>query len=121
MLEFNTKLYNGDIPAARGNTSEDGHCKGEFLLAWPHMRRKYHMAKWDLLATPKKAGGAGFTNTRIRNKCFLAKWIFKIERGDQTLCCNLLRQKYLGERGIFSYKKHDGSQFWRGLMAVRGR
>jgi hypothetical protein len=72
------------------------------------------------LATPKKAGGAGFTNTRIRNKCFLAKWFFKIERGDQTLCCNLLRQKYLGERGIFSYKKHDGSQFWRGLMAVRG-
>jgi hypothetical protein len=25
----------------------------------------------------------------------------------------------MGERGIFSYKKHDGSQFWRGLMAVR--
>jgi hypothetical protein len=34
MPEFNTKLYNGDIPAARGNTSEDGHCEGEFLLAW---------------------------------------------------------------------------------------
>jgi hypothetical protein len=91
-----------------------------FFWHGPHMRRKYHMAKWDLLATPKKAGGAGFTNTRLRNKCFLAKWIFKIERGDKTLCCNLLRQKYLGERGIFSYKKHDGSQFWRGLMAVRG-
>jgi hypothetical protein len=60
-----------------------------------------------------------FANTRIRNRCFLVKWVFKIERRDQTSCCNLLRQKYLGERGIFSYKKHDGSQFWRGLMAVR--
>jgi hypothetical protein len=29
---------------------------------------------------PKKLGGAGFTNTRVMNKCLLAKWIFKIER-----------------------------------------
>jgi hypothetical protein len=42
------------------------------------------------------------------------------ERGDNTLCCNLLRQKYLGEKGVFDYKKYDGSQFWKGLMAVRG-
>jgi hypothetical protein len=64
--------------------------RANFFWHGSHMKRKYHMAKWDLLATPTKAGGAGFTNTRIRNKCFLAKWIFKIERGDHTLCCNLL-------------------------------
>jgi hypothetical protein len=28
--------------------------------------------------------------------------------------------KYLGETGIFSYKKKSGSQFWKGLMEVRG-
>jgi hypothetical protein len=75
--------------------------RANFFWHGPHMRRKYHMAKWDLLATPKKAGGARFTNTRIRNKCFLAKWIFKIERGDQTLCCNLFRQKILGRERDF--------------------
>lgn len=77
------------------------------------------MSKWDLMATPRNAGGAGFTNTRVRNVCLLAKWIVKIERGDNNLCCNLLRNKYLREKGIFGYKKKNGSQFWRGLMSIR--
>jgi hypothetical protein len=72
------------------------------------------------MTTLKAAGGVGFTNTRAMNKCLLAKWIFKLERGDKTICCNLLRQKYLGEKNIFSYKKKSGSQFWKGLLAIRG-
>jgi hypothetical protein len=91
-----------------------------FFWHGPNMKRKYHMAKWDLMTTPKQAGGAGFTNTRVMNRCLLAKWIIKIERGENTICCNLLRSKYLGETGIFSYKKKSGSQFWKGLMEVRG-
>jgi hypothetical protein len=78
------------------------------------MKRRYHMAKWDLMTTPKAAGGVGFTDTRAMNKCLLAKWIFKIERGDKTIRCNLLRQKYLGEKSIFSYKKKMGHNFGRG-------
>jgi hypothetical protein len=31
-----------------------------------------------------------------------------------------LRQKYLGEKSIYSYKKKSGSQFWRGLLSIRG-
>jgi hypothetical protein len=90
-----------------------------FFWHGPNLKRKYHMAKWDLMATPKSAGGAGFTNTRVMNRCLLAKWLVKIEGGENTLCCNLLRNKYLGENGIFSYKKKNGSQFWKGLMSVR--
>jgi hypothetical protein len=29
----------------------------------PHLKKKYHMASWDLLSSPKRAGGLGFTNT----------------------------------------------------------
>jgi hypothetical protein len=46
------------------------------------------------MATPKRARGVGFTDTREMNKCFLAKWVFKIERGGGSLCCNLLRENY---------------------------
>jgi hypothetical protein len=53
------------------------------------------------------------------NICLLAKWIFKIESGDDNIWCNLLRRKYLGEKGIFSCKKNNSSQFWKGLMAIR--
>jgi hypothetical protein len=93
--------------------------RAHFFWHVPNMKRKYHMVKWDLMATPKQAGGAGFTNTRVMNRCLLDKWIVKIEKGEDTLCCNLLRNKYLGETGIFSYKKKSGSQFWRVLVEVR--
>jgi hypothetical protein len=66
----------------------------QFLLAWHHLK-KYYMDKWEIMVTPKKTGGASFTDTRVMNKCLLAKWIVKIERGDDNLCCNLLRQNYL--------------------------
>jgi hypothetical protein len=54
---------------------------------------------------PKRGWGAGFTDTRVMNICLLTKWLVKLERGDDSLCCNLLRQKYLGEKSIYSYKK----------------
>jgi hypothetical protein len=77
------------------------------------------MARWEIMTSPKRAGGVGFTNTRIMNRCMLAKWLMKIEGGDETLCCKLLRNKYLRDNGIASYKRNNGSQFWKGLMAVR--
>jgi hypothetical protein len=55
----------------------------------------------------------------VINKCHLAKKIFEIERGNNNLCWNLLRNKYLRESGTFSDKKKNNSQFWKGLMLVR--
>jgi hypothetical protein len=93
--------------------------RANFFRYVPNMKRKYHMAKWETLATPKNAGGASFANTRIMNKCLLSKWIYKLERGDNTLVLQLVEKKYLGERGIYNCKNKNGSQFWKGLMTVR--
>jgi hypothetical protein len=70
-----------------------------------HLKKKYHMASWELLASPKRAGELGFTNTRVMNKCLLAKWIFKVENDEDNMCCRLLRQKYLGDRGFLAVGK----------------
>ena len=51
------------------------------------------MACWDILAKLKDVGGLGFTDTRVMNKCLLAKWIFRIERCDKKICLDLLRRK----------------------------
>jgi hypothetical protein len=91
-------------------------CRANFFWHGPNLKRKYHMASWDLLMRPKEAGGLGLTNTRVRNKCFLAKWIFKIENEVDTPCCNLLRRKYLRDKSFFSYKGRVSSQFWKGLI-----
>jgi hypothetical protein len=36
---------------------------------------KYHIAKWECLATPKEYGGLGTIDTRRMNDCLLVKWI----------------------------------------------
>jgi hypothetical protein len=68
--------------------------RSNFFLTWTWQKKKYHMIRWEVLATPKQAGGLGFTGTRVMNQCLLSKWIFKLERGDSNPCCNLLRAKY---------------------------
>jgi len=64
------------------------------------------MIKWEALIRPKEFGGLGFTDVRVINTCLMVKWIDKLERGDNSLCCSLLRRKYLRERSIFSDKQH---------------
>ena len=82
-------------------------------------RNKYHMIKWEALARPKEAGGLGFMDVRAMNISLLAKWIDRLERGDNNICCNLLRRKYLGEKSIFQIRGRQGSQFWRSLLDIR--
>jgi hypothetical protein len=82
-------------------------------------KKKYHMLRWEVLATPKPVGGLGFTDTRVMNQCLLSKWIFKLERGDNNPCCKMLRAKYLGEGGFYSSKSKGVSQFWAGLHDIK--
>lgn len=59
------------------------------------------MIKWEALNRPKEFGGLGFSYVRVMNICLMAKWIDKLERGDGSLCCSLLRKKYLGQKRSF--------------------
>ena len=69
---------------------------------------------------PKEAGGLGFTDTKLTNEWILSKWIFKLERGDRSICLDLLRKKYLGDKGFFSCPYRGGSQFWKGMHEAKG-
>lgn len=85
-------------------------------------KRKYHMVKWEALCRPKEFGGLGFNNTRVMNAALRCKWIVRIESGQDDLCCMLLRRKYCsneGEGGFFQSRQEGGSQFWKGLHAVK--
>ena len=53
------------------------------------------------------------------NTCLMVKWIDRLPRGDDSLCCSLLRRKYQGQRSIFQIKTKKGSQFWRSLLDLR--
>jgi hypothetical protein len=102
-----------------GNYQNLDSIKSRFFWQGFGKKRKYHMVKWEALARPKEAGGLGFMDVRAMNISLLAKWIDKLERGDNSICCNLLRRKYLGEKSIFQFKGRKGSQFWRSLLDIR--
>jgi hypothetical protein len=77
------------------------------------------MIKWEALDKPKYFGGLGFIDTRAMNISLLCKWIYRLESGENSLCMNLLRRKYLKGRGFCQNKKVGGSQFWQGLHDVK--
>lgn len=60
--------------------------------------KKYHMIKWDALAPPREFGGLGFVDTRAMNIVLLAKWIYKLDKGNESMALNVLRKKYLQGR-----------------------
>jgi len=47
------------------------------------------MIKWEALNRHKEFGGLGFMDIRAMNVCLLVKWIDKLEKGDDGLCCSL--------------------------------
>jgi hypothetical protein len=47
--------------------------RANFFWHGPHLKKKYLMAKWELMATPKRAGRVGFTETRVMNKLLTRK------------------------------------------------
>jgi hypothetical protein len=83
------------------------------------LKKKYHMVKWEELAKQRDHGGLGFTDTRLMNVCLLSRWIFKLEMGDEDLCCALLRRKYLKDRAFYNSSFRGASQFWKGLREAK--
>lgn len=77
------------------------------------------MVKWEALRRPKMFGGLGFMDIRVMNTCLLSKWIDNLERDNDSLCCQIPRKKYLGQKSIFQLRNKKGSQFWRSLLNIR--
>jgi hypothetical protein len=69
------------------------------------------MVKWEALATPKDFGGLGFADTRAMNTALLAKWCYKLDRGEDNIALQVLRNKYLKGQSICQSKNSGASQF----------
>ena len=93
----------------------------ELVFFWQGVgkKKKYHMVKWEGLCTPKEFGGLGFLNIRAMNKALLAKWLYRIESGDDSLCIRILKKKYLGQQSIFQKDNKGVSFFWTGLQKTK--
>lgn len=75
--------------------------RGRFFWEGVGNKKKYHMIKWEALGAPKEFGGLGFVDTRTMNTALLAKWLFKLDRGENSLALEVLRKKYLNDRSVY--------------------
>jgi hypothetical protein len=79
----------------RGVLKKLDYFRSRFFWQCDYHKRKYHLAKWDILCQPKEQGGLWIHNLDIKNTALLSKWLFHLLITDGTWQ-QILRNKYLG-------------------------
>ena len=93
--------------------------RSRFFWQGGHHKKKYRLAKWQIICQPKELGGLGVANLAIKNICLLSKWLYKLLNED-GMWQRLLTNKYLGGKSLTQVSRKPGdSHFWAGLMNVK--
>ena len=83
------------------------------------IRKKYRLAKWDILCQPKDQGGLGIHNLELKNIALLSKWLYRLLTTDGTWQ-QLIRNKYIGTKPLVQVQwKNRDSHFWASLMKMK--
>jgi hypothetical protein len=69
-------------------------------------KKKYHLAKCDILCLPKDQGGLGIINLQLQNRCLLSKWIVNL-LNTQGLWQTMLISKYLINKSLTQVKEQN--------------
>ena len=82
-------------------------------------KRKYRLAKWDILCQPKDQGGLEIHNLELKNVALLRKWLYRLLTTNGTWQ-QILHNKYLGTKpSVQVHWKRGDSHFWASLMKVK--
>ncbi len=93
--------------------------RSRFYWQGDESRRKYRLAKWNILCQPKDQGGLGIHDLHFKNIALLSKWLFKLLTSEGTWQ-QLLRKKYLESKPLVQAEWKSGdSHFWSSLMKAK--
>ena len=76
---------------------------------WGHksnVQRGLCLKSWDSCCLPKDFGGLGLRKAYDVNLALLAKWGWNLLIGKDTLCCSILKAKYLKNSSFLDVKKN---------------
>ena len=107
------------FPLPKGVLHRLDYFRSRFFWQGDSEKKKYRLAKWDVVCRPKDHGGLGIHDLQVKNRALLGKWLFKLLTED-GVWQTLLRRKYVGSSALsqVSWKSGD-SHFWAGLMATK--
>ena len=74
--------------------------RSRFFWQSDELKRKYRLAKWDVICRPKDQGGLGIENLEVKNRCLLSKWLFKLSVETDASSAQILRNKYLQSKTL---------------------
>jgi hypothetical protein len=76
-------------------------------------KRKYRLAKWNIVCRPKDQGGLCIEVLELKTRCLLSKWLYKFLNED-GMWQEFLQNKYLRQKTLSEVKaKPTDSPFWR--------
>jgi hypothetical protein len=62
----------------RGILEKIDYYRFHFYWQSNNHKRKYRLARWNIICQPKDQGELGIQNIDIQNQCLLSKWLFKL-------------------------------------------
>ena len=94
--------------------------RSRFFWQSDELKRKYKLAKWDIICRPKDQGGLGIENLEVKNRCLPSKWMYKFSVESDATWAQILRNKYLQSKTLSQLTvRPTDSPFWKGLMRVK--
>ena len=93
--------------------------RSRFFWQGDSEKKKYRLAKWNVVCRPKGQGGLGIHELEVKNTTLLGKCLYKLLT-EIGVWQTLYKRKYIGSKALSQvYWKPGDSHFWAGLMATK--
>jgi hypothetical protein len=62
-------------------------------------KKKYRLAKWSIVCSPKDQGGLGIHDLEVKNTALLGKWLFRLLT-EEEIWQTILYRKHVGSKEL---------------------
>jgi hypothetical protein len=73
--------------------------RSRFFWQGDSEKKRYRLAKWSIVCSPKDQGGLGIHDLEVKNTALLGKWLFRLLTED-GIWQTILYQKYAGSKAL---------------------
>ena len=103
----------------KGVLKKIDYFRSRFFWQGDSEKKKYRLARWDVVCRPKDQGGLGIHDLEVKNSAILGKWLCKLFSEEGTWQ-TILRRKYVGSKALSQVVWKPGERTSYARMSPRG-